>query len=63
LLLFRSRAVNQREAVGNRPANRLEGNRAALLELGRKFGFQKDHLGALTPEFYFGDKTVEGYQV
>src|SRR5437763_13686749 len=63
LFFFRSRAVDQREAVGNRPADWLEGYRAALLELRRKFGFQKDHLGTLTPEFYFGDKAVEGYQV
>jgi hypothetical protein len=63
LFLFGSGAVNQREAVRNRPANRLEGNRATLLKLRPKFGFQKDHLGALTPEFYFGDKAVEGYQI
>src|SRR5271155_1801689 len=62
-LLFRGWAVNQREAVGNRSANRLEGHGAALLEIRRIFGFQKDLLGVLPPKFYFGDEAVEGYQV
>src|SRR5277367_601196 len=63
LSLLRSRAVNQRETIGNRAANRFERNRAALLELRRKFGFQKDHLEALPPEFYFGHEAVKGYEV
>jgi len=62
-LTLRCGPVNQREALGNRPPNRLEGHRAALLELRLEISFQTDDLGALTPELHLGDEPVEGNQV